>query len=136
MPPVLALYAKQFLEIKIFTFDYDEKGTDVLLDQRFILRRSSPLNGPTFHSLKHTVSHTHTLTQSLSHTPWKPWKVRFVILFILNGLSLIQYVMLESLIHSLDGSWKCVALHVFFVSIGLCSLIQVLYINYGLLFII
>jgi len=36
MPPVLALYAKQFLEIKLFTFDYHENKsqktvTDVLL---------------------------------------------------------------------------------------------------------
>jgi len=52
MPPLLALYAKQFLEIKLFTFDYRENktkengwlGTDVLLDQRFIVRRSSPLS--------------------------------------------------------------------------------------------
>jgi len=49
MPPVLALYAKQFLEIKLFTFDYHENKSqrtvdyDVLLDQRFIVRRSSPL---------------------------------------------------------------------------------------------
>jgi len=50
MPP---LYTKQFLEIKLFTFDYHENksqrkvdlvvGTDVLLDQRFILHQSSPL---------------------------------------------------------------------------------------------
>jgi len=52
---ILALYAKQFLEIKLFTFDYHENksqrmvytvnftGTNVLLDQMFILRRSSPL---------------------------------------------------------------------------------------------
>jgi len=47
MPPVLALYAKQFLEIERFTFDYHENnwlGTDVLLDQRFILHQSSPLS--------------------------------------------------------------------------------------------
>jgi len=50
MPPLLALYAKQFLEIKLFTFDYHENKsqrtvdcTDVLLNQRFIVRRSSPL---------------------------------------------------------------------------------------------
>jgi len=36
MPPLLALYAKPILEIKLFTFD-------VLWDQRFILCQSSPL---------------------------------------------------------------------------------------------
>jgi len=51
MPYILALYSKQLLEIKLFTFDYHENkskrmvdyGTNVLLDQRFILRQSSPL---------------------------------------------------------------------------------------------
>jgi len=46
MPPLLSLYAKQFLEIKLFTIDYHENkslGTNVLLDQRLILCRSSPL---------------------------------------------------------------------------------------------
>jgi len=50
MPPVLALYAEQFLEMKLFTFDYHENKSQktvdlyVLLDQRFILHRNSPLN--------------------------------------------------------------------------------------------
>jgi len=53
MPPLLlALYAEQFLEIKLFTFDYRENKSQrmvylvpmFLLDQRFILRWSSPLS--------------------------------------------------------------------------------------------
>jgi len=48
MPPLLALYAKQFLEIQLFTSwkqisENGWLGTNVLLDQRFIVRRSSPL---------------------------------------------------------------------------------------------
>jgi len=52
MPLLLALYAKPFLEIKLLTFDYHQNksqrtvdlvGTNVLVDQRLILRRSSPL---------------------------------------------------------------------------------------------
>jgi len=52
---ILALYTKQFLEIKLFTFDHHENisengwlSTNVLLDQRFILQRGSPLNTPVF----------------------------------------------------------------------------------------
>jgi len=44
MPPLLALYAKQFLEIKLFTFDYHENKFQRTVDYvRFIVRRSSPL---------------------------------------------------------------------------------------------
>jgi len=45
----ICFHDKQFLEIKLFTFDYHEKsnlrclGANVYLDQRFILRRSCPL---------------------------------------------------------------------------------------------
>jgi len=59
MPYILAVYTKQILEIKLFTFDYHEKKyqrmvslhTNVLLDQRFSLCRSSPLSldGSNFH---------------------------------------------------------------------------------------
>jgi len=40
MPPLLALYAKQFLEIKLFTFDYHEnKSHDLKSHQRERLTR-------------------------------------------------------------------------------------------------
>jgi len=32
MPPLLALYAKQFLEIKLFTFDYPENKSQRTVD--------------------------------------------------------------------------------------------------------
>jgi len=32
MPPLLALYAKQFLEIKLFTFDYHENKSQRTID--------------------------------------------------------------------------------------------------------
>jgi len=52
MPPVLALYTKQFFRDKTLYIRLSRKqisendwlGTDVLLEKRFIVRRSSPLN--------------------------------------------------------------------------------------------
>jgi len=32
MPPLLALYAKQFLEIKLLTFDYHENKSQRMVD--------------------------------------------------------------------------------------------------------
>jgi len=35
MPPLLALYAKQFLEIKLFTFKYHENKPQRTVDYRY-----------------------------------------------------------------------------------------------------
>jgi len=61
---LVTLYTIQFLEIKLFTFDYHENksqgtGTKVLLDQRFISRRSSPLNGSALQDNKSSGEPSH-----------------------------------------------------------------------------
>jgi len=38
MPPLLALYAKQFLEIKLFTFDYHENKSQRTIDKVCFIR--------------------------------------------------------------------------------------------------
>jgi len=41
MPPLQALYAKQFLEIKLFTFDYPENKSQRTVD--YVPTKGSPL---------------------------------------------------------------------------------------------
>jgi len=79
MPPLLALYAKQFLEIQLFTFDYHENKSQrtidyVLLDQRFIVRRSSPLNNYVLKIFCNTLK-----------------KYNYNILYLITTLSIVCY---------------------------------------------